>query len=218
MIKNHLRQLGTWLTDLVFPPCCNSCGRVDTLWCDSCLVELQRLPLQPIYSNLQHLDGCAATTEHTGILQAAIHAFKYLDQQQLAHPLADRLGIALQETQWTYDSIIPVPLHISRFKERRYNQSEVLCNALMGVTGQPVKSGVLMRHRHTPPQVGLNRQQRLINVADAFIATQPLTGERILLIDDVQTTGATLQACAQAMRNSGANRIYALTVTAAPLS
>lgn len=218
MIKSHLEHFGTWVKDLVFPPCCHGCGRVDTHWCATCLVELQQLPLQITYSTLPQLDGCVATAGHTGKLQAAVHALKYYGQQDLANPLADRLAKALEETQWTYDSIIPVPLHISRLNERRYNQSEVLCNALMGVTGQPVKSGVLMRHRHTPPQVGLNRHQRLVNVADAFIATQRLTGECILLIDDVQTTGATLQACAQALRNSGANRVYALTVTAAPLS
>jgi ComF family protein len=147
----------------------------------------------------------------------AIHAFKYRGRKDLARPLAGYLIAYLQTHPLPFDGLVPVPLHPERRAARGFNQSELLAHAVGSALGLPVYEGVIARVRATPPQVHLKRQQRLENVKDAFAATVPgaLRGGRFLLIDDVCTTGATLQAAAQALHEAGADEIWALTVARA---
>jgi len=126
---------------------------------------------------------------------------------------------------WQFDTIIPVPLHTHRLKERGYNQSELLAAIVADETMIPMVTVAVERTRLTRSQVGLSATERRRNLVDAFIAHPDLdafiahpdlvTGKSILLIDDVYTTGATLGACAQALFDAGALSVYGLTVTAA---
>jgi ComF family protein len=114
-----------------------------------------------------------------------------------------------------FDAILPVPLHPKRQAERGYNQSALLARRLGRVVALPVREDVLRRVRSTPPQVGLDRAKRRENVAGAFACPPDhpaLVGKTLLLVDDVCTVGATLAACAEALRAAGAREVWALTV------
>lgn len=213
-IKNLFSQFLDW----VFPPACSGCGRVDYRWCPACHANLLSLPDDTIYVSLSGFDGVVATSPHTGILQQAIHALKYEGQRELARPLARRLHRALQQTDWMFDILIPVPLHDSRLRERGYNQSKELADALAMESQAFRVSDSLRRTRHTQSQVGLGREERIQNMAEAFEAVElSVQSKRILIVDDVRTTGATLSACADALRATGATAVYAATVTYASL-
>ena len=200
--------------DLLYPPRCAGCGRVGTRWCDGCQDELSRQPLD-VRRIRPTSDFIIATTGiHEGKLQHAVHALKYAGARDLAAPLGNRLIAALDVLNWTFDTIIPVPLHTARQRARGYNQSQQLGAYMAQVLGISCDPSALLRWRDTPPQVGLNREQRRANVRGAFRATTALTGS-VLLVDDVFTTGATLQDCARAAYEAGANVVYGLTVTAA---
>jgi ComF family protein len=155
---------------------------------------------------------------HTTPLREAIHALKYENCPELADMLARYLIAALLDTPWcdrylAVDGVLPVPLYNDRLQERGYNQSELLADAFCEQTGVSLQTTWLMRQRSTQSQVGLNAGDRRQNVQDAFVATPAVLGKRIILLDDVYTTGATMQACAAALRDAGAVAVYGLAVT-----
>jgi ComF family protein len=145
-----------------------------------------------------------------------IHRFKYEGWQALAAPLAGLLGPEVEAARPGGPTVlaVSVPLHPRRARDRGYNQSELLVRQLHArhALGRP-RRGRLVRVRDTPPQVGLDRIQRRSNVAGAFAWHGPsLRGAPVLVVDDVTTTGATLEACATALREAGAGAVAGLTV------
>jgi ComF family protein len=147
-----------------------------------------------------------------GALRKAIHAYKYKSAGSLTKVLVDLLVECLTWDPLDFDEIVPVPLHKARERERGYNQAELLARALAARTGKPFVAR-LERVRATSDQIGLDIASRHANVRDAFKlragASRP---GRVLLIDDVCTTGATLDACAVALQAEGATTTYGLTV------
>ncbi len=113
------------------------------------------------------------------------------------------------------DIIAPVPLHPSRLAERGYNQSALLARVLAAEVGVPLDERLLIRHRATAHQVGLGQAERTRNVTGAFACRGAAAGKRVMLVDDVATTGATLEACAVALREAGATNVAALTLARA---
>jgi len=158
------------------------------------------------------LDGIFAATIFTHPIREAIHEFKYEGVRDLAAPLADWLVAAWQRYGLEADLIVPVPLHLKREAERGYNQSALLAHALARAVGARVAPAELVRTVHTRPQVGLTAEERRQNIAGAFHCTSAVTGQRIVLLDDVCTTGATLEACAKALREAGACGVWGLTL------
>jgi ComF family protein len=151
-----------------------------------------------------------------GGIRKAIHALKYEGRQGIAKPLAGAVALVL-----TPDSrqgvLCAVPLHVKRQAERGYNQSDLLAQELALYWGIPyLGEGALQRIRETPPQVGLDFAARQANMRQAFVA-QPdrVKGQSVILVDDVCTTGATLDACAQALLTAGAVSVSAVTVARA---
>jgi ComF family protein len=115
------------------------------------------------------------------------------------------------------DLVAPVPLHANRLRQRGYNQAALLANELEQHTGLPLRKDLMVRVRPTPPQMRLDARARRRNVHGAFICPDELVeGRRVLVVDDVCTTGATLEACANALREKGATAIWALTAARAP--
>jgi ComF family protein len=221
--------------NLVFPPVCPSCrGRTLGLYplCRSCELLLSEFtgslcyacdPHQVLSSKVADKAPCGVPGHEqfrvtSGLLMRGpaadlIHAFKYAGARGLARFLAAcSLGSWRQLNASPPDFLTAVPLHRSRLRERGYNQSLLLAEALTRLTGVVTVPGLLERARPTKPQVSLPSDLRSANVEGAFVAPLPLTleGKAVTLVDDVATTGATLRACAAALLGAGASRVTAL--------
>lgn len=206
------------LLDLIYPPRCVHCGARGDLLCQTCRSQCQ--PLEPARQPralppAASLDHAAGAYPFEGAVRAAIHAFKYQNQRRLAEPLARLLPAA---PEWRPDALVPVPLHPERERERGYNQAELLARALGQRWGLPVAGG-LRRTRATAHQVGQGASERADNMRAAFAwQGRPLGAAppaKLLLIDDVLTTGATLLACAEALRQAGAREVRGLALARA---
>ena len=217
------------LIDLLFPPRCGGCGRRGSWLCPACLAQVEWIvpPICPICGEAasdaahcprrarhpQALDGLRSAAWYTGPLRLAIRRFKYRGQRVLAGPLASILLEGWRRDPPPAELLVPVPLHPRRARERGYNQAALLAGRLGRALALPVDTRHLARIRATPPQVGLTASQRLANVEGAFAYRGPdLAGRAVCLIDDLCTTGATLEACAAALRQAGAASVWACTL------
>lgn len=161
------------------------------------------------------LDGVSAVAVFAHPLREAIHTFKYENGRGLAPILGGLMVEAWQAAGLSADVIVPVPLHASRLAERGYNQSALLAHVLGQGVGVAVRPELLVRQRATQPQVGLTAQERLQNVSGAFACRGQVDGQRVVLVDDVCTTGATLEACASALKEGGAAVVWGFTLARA---
>lgn len=214
-----LQSLADTLLGLLFPDRCAGCSRVGSLLCDSCRATLRPYPANRhaaaanIAGRRPLLDQAAVAFYFEGPLREAIHCLKYDHVQRMAAPLGDLLAHYMQQYPLPADAIIPVPLHPRRLAERGFNQSELLARRLAALHGLPILAAGLARRRDTAHQVGLDAQARRENVRDAFVwAHNGPPPARVLLIDDVLTTGATLGACAHALRAAGTREVRALVL------
>jgi len=229
------------ILDLLYPPRCEACGRLrrDPM-CDDCSAAIERIqpPVcetcgDPFDPRAQAAPKCARCRQggrrafslarcaayYEGPLAAAIRRFKYHGQLVLAKPLAQLMVDALQNgpaadlDAATVDAVCAVPLHESRLRERGFNQSAVLAELVAEAIGKPLKS-LLSRTRATLPQVELPAASRAANVRGAFEARlqEVIEGQRVLLMDDLFTTGATLMESAGALRRAGAAEVRILTL------
>ncbi len=209
-------SLKSAILDILFPQevYCALCGQealTERGSCEACRAKLCECPARPVPAGL---DGFSAAWIYREPLRGAIHRFKYENAPYLADFLA---GNMLIPETWTAMELVPVPLFAKREKERGYNQSMLLSKAIGENYGLPVRDDLLFRVRDTKTQTDLSERERKSNLKDAFSASSGCKGKRILLIDDVCTTGSTLSACAKALRLSGASGIYALCAAAAVL-
>jgi ComF family protein len=150
---------------------------------------------------------------YEGPVEAAVHRFKYEGWRRLARPLAEFIAERLAVEGVAAGWVVAVPLHPDRLRQRGFNQAELLAQELRRRMALAAPAGRLIRTRPTPPQVGRDRLRRFENVKDAFVwRGGGLEGESILLIDDVATTGATLDACASALRMAGSGPVTGVSV------
>jgi ComF family protein len=187
-------------------PGCASCeARVPplTAFCPACSATVQRIRGKTPRGMVACVYG--------GAVAQAIGRLKGERRLEVARPLGDLLWQALAPRADELASVVavPVPLHPRRLAERGYNQSALLAGRVARRLGVPFWPSALARTRDTAPQATLPRQARLANVADAFVARQPehVSGRRVLLIDDIWTTGATLEACEKALLAAGATHV-----------
>lgn len=148
-----------------------------------------------------------------GVLSKAIRLFKYKKKVSLAYSLSYLLCRKIKDLP-EIDIIIPVPLYIKRLRSREFNQALLISGVLSLHLDRPVINNVMVKNRDTRPQVELNRQKRRVNIKDVFSITDRylIKGKRVLLVDDVFTTGSTINECARILKKSGAYRIYAITL------
>jgi ComF family protein len=211
-LKLLARQVITAGLDLVFPPLCVNCERVGSFLCPHCVATARRASERTIAG----LDGVQVWGDFEGAVRTALHAFKYDGQTRLAEPLGALVVDGLANTNWRIDVVTAVPLHESRLHERGYNQAALLAQVIASARGWLFAPAAVRRIRQTASQVNLNAQERHLNVEAAFSAELPVVdGLCVLVIDDVLTTGSTLLACADALRNAGAVRVYGATVAGA---
>lgn len=214
------RRLRQWLDaglDLLFPPRCAGCQRVDAIWCGECQQLLDAIPFPARQTGAQGpFAALASSGDHEGLLRQALLALKYENATTLAWPLGRRLAALVDSLQWKPDFLVPVPLHPSRERERGYNQAWLMGQALAQQLRIPLAGDALYRTGNTRAQVGLTRRQRAENVSKAFtVNASRVRGRDLLLVDDVYTTGATLGECARALSAEGARSVYGLTLTKA---
>jgi competence protein ComFC len=150
--------------------------------------------------------------------QTLLHHFKYKRKISLGKELGKRLGELLIQDEFSkdYAYLMPVPLHSSRERERGYNQSKILAEEISELTLLPLLDKVLKRKKNTRDQTNLNAEERERNVRGAFIVRDKLVlkGKRIILVDDVMTTGATLKECSRVLKEAGAKEVTGTTVAA----
>lgn len=230
---SNLGRLAARLLNVIFPPRCVGCERVGALFCDTCRQQVQPIP-RPLCLRCGRplpASGCCpecsqgqfavsairAAGVYTEPLSSAIRQFKYGNQQELGKPLGQLLAHYWQERSVPADLVVPVPLHKQRLRTRGYNQARLLAITFCRQVGLPLLApDVLCRVRDTRQQVLLDETERRQNVAGAFAWQGPhLTDVKVLLIDDVATTGSTLEACGEALLAAGAAKVWALTVARA---
>lgn len=216
--------------DLLFPKWCLDCGREGAYICHSCRRRLPEITpaLCPVCGKSQihgqlcpscvsqrpEIDGIRSPFRFEGLIRRAVHELKYRNLRALAQPLAGLLNEYLVKNRLPGEVLVPVPLHPKRLRQRGYNQSQLLAKELGRLARLPVVSNYLLRQRPSPPQTGTtSAAERQANVAGAFSCRdERLKGKQILLIDDVATSGATLSACAAALKAAGAGSVWGLTI------
>lgn len=214
-------RLGKATLDLLFPPRCAGCGADGSFLCDACAGTLQvaapprcaRCWRPGVEGTCAHcrsaapaFDSLFAAYVYTGLARDLVHQLKYRGMTALAGPMALLLAAQLGGRGAGADLIVPVPLSGLRGRTRGYNQAQTLARGLSGELGVPLARRALERRRHTSPQArSADAETRRRNVEGAFGARErAVAGRRVLLIDDVTTTGATLSACATALKAAGA--------------
>jgi ComF family protein len=225
--------------DILYPRRCLGCGLSAPeafrymcwdCWSDAARIEAPFCELcgDPVAGAVDHdficyscsaekpaFDGARSAARYDGAVGEALRQLKYEKALWLAPDVAELLQNCLdaEYSDRAFDVLVPVPLHHIRRRERGYNQSAVLAGELGRRMGCPVQPGSLRRIRPTATQTNLTAQERLSNVVGAFQhgRTQRLVDRRVLLIDDVMTTGATVNACAKALKKGGAASVHVVT-------
>ena len=233
MINPGAQTAGPWwqrAMDLLLPPRCVHCGLRGSEICDACLKLMRPLATNVCpRCNAPWVEGrvCRRCAEHPLVMRALIAAFpfegparsallamKYGGRTRLVRYLVQGLELALERRPLTIDLVIPVPLSSGRLRSRGFNQSELLARPVADHHQWALAPRTLARIRDTPQQTRLPAARRSQNVAEAFAVLDPggVKGKRILLVDDVATTGATLNACAAALLSAGAEGVWGLVV------
>lgn len=216
--------------DLLFPQKCIGCGKEGDIICRGCIRSFPRIipPICPRCGKPQAsgivcpncinrkilIDGIRSPYIFKGTVRESIHEFKYKNIRCLAKPLALLLYEYLNQNPLSANLIVPVPLHAKRLRERGYNQSGLLAKELSNLIDIPYESDCLKRIKYILPQAKTKSvEERHRNLSDAFTCIQPkISNSSILLVDDVSTSGATLDACAKALKSSGANSVWGLVL------
>ena len=230
------------LVSLFYPPLCAVCsvsvGFEDYL-CPSCAAKAPRIK-PPFCSKcsepfdgaiteafscancahrILHFEAAVCAYRSRGVVRSLLHQFKYGHQIHLRHPVADWLAATLDDPRLRdrrFDLVVPVPLHPARKRERGFNQAELLAELLSARAGLTLKNA-LERIRYTTTQTAFDRAERMENLHNAFRLRKKLDvrGLRVLLIDDVLTTGSTLSECARVLKAGGALSVHAATAARA---
>lgn len=199
------------LLALLFPERCAGCKRTGALLCTHCrsAIELYTDTLNA----LPGVDGVSIAYVYRDPLRTAIHQLKYRRRRRVAQPLGELLAPIAAPHIANIDAIQAIPMHAARLNERGFNQADLIARALGAAIKLPCLARGLVRVRATEQQVHLNAQERRENMRDAFAWRNPAPPPaRVLLIDDVLTTGATMSACALALREAGCREIYGIAL------
>ena len=236
--SSHGRAWLRWIGDLVYPPSCPACGTIlaeRTSFCATCwrdirfierpycevlgipfgydpgegMVSADAIAAPPVFDRLR------SVAIHEGPVRHLVHGLKYRDRTDLAAMMAGWMLRASERHVLECDGIVPVPLHRWRFAGREFNQSAELARHLARLSGRPFLPSTLVRVKRTARQVGLTARGREENVRAAFKVVpgreSDLVGKRLVLVDDVFTTGATVSSATRALKKAGVAEVTVLT-------
>jgi len=226
----QLTKLRGAVVGFLFPERCVGCGKEGVFICRFCRQSLPQItgPACPKCGRPQtdgklcsgcagwqaKIDGIRSPFRFDGAIRQAIYELKYHNLRAIATPLAELMQQYLITNPIPAEILVPVPLHRKRLRERGYNQSGLLTRELSKLINLPTIDDCLIRQRHAPPQARTsNVEERRSNIADAFACLdRRLRDKQVLLIDDVATSGATLDACAEAIKTAGASSVWGLVM------
>ncbi len=228
MVTRNLGRIGEAALDLIYPPRCALCEKQGSFLCDECLDKLPRADGQrcDVCWLPRRGSSCQTCAEHPiflnrlrsvfrygGEVQRLVQAFKFQGQSSLGRTLAAQLTGCYAEHAFAADIVVPVPLSGARRRRRGYNQAALLAREVARELGLPM-SEAMRRLGNPTPQARSTAEQRRRNVSGVFevAKSEAVAGRRVLLIDDVATTGATLSACAEALLATGASEVIGLTL------
>ena len=227
-----LARAGRSLVNAIYPLECAGCGSAGKTICDRCAAELP--VLKPPFCSIcavpgvgslcrrcaetpRHFDGIRAPFRHAGVIRRAVHAFKYEGIRAAAPQLGGMMAEYLSRHPIAADLVTPVPMHPSRLRERGYNQAGLLAAEIARVNSLRYDADLLVRAAVEPQVRMASGVQRAHNVASSVVlaAERDVAGANILLVDDVATTGSTIDVCAAALKQAGARSVWGLTLAVA---
>jgi ComF family protein len=238
-IARIFRSAARTMLDLTLPPTCLACrkpvgsvgglcpvcwrqiGFIERPYCERLGTPFPNDTGGPLLSPAAIVEPPAferarAAARYSDVARDLVHLLKYGDRLDLARPLGNWMARAGAELLADADALVPVPLHWMRLWQRRFNQSAMLARAISALSGVPVSDHILARAKATVPQVGLARSERARNVQGAFAVPRAaridVKGRKLVVIDDVLTSGATVSACANVLRRAGASRVDVLVL------
>ena len=218
------------LLDFVYPPLCAVCARLldngRVYVCPECWESIEKIHAHlPLY--LETRNNLVVTEvvdelvslfvfEKEGAFQKIVHSLKYSGVQALGVDIGRQLGALLNEKGVRADALVPIPLHKRKLRERGYNQAELIARGISEVTRIPLRSDMIRRKKFTQTQTTLSLEERRNNMEEAFFCeSSEVRGKTIILVDDIITTGSTIQSCAGALKKAGALRIIAVSAALA---
>jgi ComF family protein len=218
------------LIDLLFPKTCVCCDEVlndqEPHICDSCLLELpiielsDKMPFSKLAGRIKPANTHAYLKfNKRGKAQKILHEIKYKGNQELGIFIGNQFFSYLSENAipLEVDFLVPVPLHTNRLKSRGYNQAEVIANGISQKSGIELKTNILLKAKEASSQTNKGRAARLENMQDCFTIAPSidLKGKNVGIVDDVMTTGATIEACCLCLESAGVNKITILSLAVA---
>jgi len=232
-IADYINILANDFLHVLFPDLCLACRKLpktrDASFCVDCLHIMPYTDHFFIKENdvtkhfrgrvpLLH-GGALLRFREGGIVQNMLHQLKYKKRREIGEVLGEIAGRKFLDSPlfMVPDIIIPVPVHPEKVLRRGYNQSSVFGMAVSQVIGAPLSDHILIKDKETTSQTGKSRTERVVNVEEVFVMKRPeeIHGRNVLLVDDVVTTGATLEACCLKLKESGAKSLSILTIAAA---
>jgi len=234
-MRNFIKTYFEGIIAVMYPHTCLSCGQPlvkgEEYACSECMYQVRRTdyhlqkenPVAQLFYG--RIDLVFATSyfgfDKGGIFQKLIHQLKYQNQKEVGEMLGQHMGMGLKNSPFlpAVDAIIPVPLHKKKAKKRGYNQSEHIAIGLASVMKTKVDTSTLLRISYSGSQTKLSREKRWDNVAESFALSdkETLKGQHVLLVDDVLTTGATIEACYQVLSETEDIKISVATLARAQM-
>lgn len=236
-LGERLGDVGAWTKEFLFPRCCPVCGEIvmprGALICPGCLAQLkpvhapfcmkcgrELIERQGEYcpaclKKPRSFDSGAALLNYNDAAQWSLAQVKYRNRREYLDFYAEAMNLRFQKRvrAWGCAVMVPVPVHSSRLRTRGFNQAQELAKRLSCMWRIPVETKLLYRRRPTAPQRDLDPAQRLKNLQSAFaVSERAEIPESVLLIDDIYTTGSTMEACARVLRAAGVRRIHFLVI------
>lgn len=230
---SHIKDIGDDFLSLFFPRLCLACSvhlvHGEKVLCTECLLTMARTdfhlrrdnPLEQAFWGRCMIERAAAFSVYNrgSRIRKLIHALKYSGRKEIGKMLGELYGTILSESGFMHDVdiIVPVPLHPARQRKRGYNQSEYIAYGLSEATKVAVKNNIIRRIEQTDSQTKRGRYERWENVKGLFFVPEPqeVRGKHILVVDDVITTGSTMEACVNALHEAGEVKVSIVALAAA---